>query len=167
MRKEEFLQLLRQALMGDVPPGVLEENVRYYDSYITEEVRKGRTEEEVIAEIGDPRLIARTIEDTTEGASDGGYEDIYMNGQTRGGTYQDRGGSEERRKEQDSFHVYNLSGGIWRFLIPILVFVVLFSIISLLFTVVGGIFAMLSPILGPLLIIWFLVWIFRRSGRRW
>lgn len=68
MRKEEFLQTLRRALTGDVPPGVVEENIRYYDSYIGEEVRKGRTEEEVIREIGDPRLIARTIEDTTDGA---------------------------------------------------------------------------------------------------
>ena len=74
MRKEEFLQTLRRALTGDVPPGVVEENIRYYDSYITEEVRKGRTEEEVTGEIGDPRLIARTIEDTTDGAGEGRYQ---------------------------------------------------------------------------------------------
>ena len=74
MRKEEFLQTLRRALTGDVPPGVVEENIRYYDSYIGEEVRKGRTEEEVIREIGDPRLIARTIEDTTDGAGEGRYQ---------------------------------------------------------------------------------------------
>ena len=39
MRKEEFLQTLRRALTGDVPPGVVEENIRYYDGYISEEVR--------------------------------------------------------------------------------------------------------------------------------
>ena len=74
MRKEEFLQILRRALTGDVPPGVVEENIRYYDGYIADEVRKGRTEEEVIAEIGDPRLIARTIEDTTDGAGNSRYQ---------------------------------------------------------------------------------------------
>ena len=73
MRKEEFLQTLRRALTGDVPPGVVEENIRYYDGYITEEIRKGRREEEVIEEIGDPRLIARTIEDTTDSAGDSQY----------------------------------------------------------------------------------------------
>ena len=71
MRKDEFLQTLRRALNGNVPPRVVEENVRYYDGYISDEVRKGRSEEEVIEEIGDPRLIARTIEDTTDGAGEG------------------------------------------------------------------------------------------------
>ena len=35
MNKEEFLRRLRQALAGDVPPSVIEENIRYYDSYIS------------------------------------------------------------------------------------------------------------------------------------
>ena len=48
MRKDEFLQTLRRALNGNVPPRVVEENVRYYDGYISDEVRKGRSEEEVI-----------------------------------------------------------------------------------------------------------------------
>ena len=75
MRKDEFLQTLRRALNGNVPPRVVEENVRYYDGYISDEVRKGRSEEEVIEEIGDPRLIARTIEDTTDGAGEGEFVD--------------------------------------------------------------------------------------------
>ena len=58
-----------------MPPRVVEENVRYYDGYISDEVRKGRSEEEVIEEIGDPRLIARTIEDTTDGAGEGAFVD--------------------------------------------------------------------------------------------
>ena len=167
MKKDEFLRLLREALQGDVPAAVIEENIRYYNSYISEEVGKGRSEEEVIAEIGDPRLIANTIEDTTDGASDGGYEETY-DGQSRYGGYQresqpDRSGEEQSHR---SFHVFNLSGGIWRFLIPIAIFLVLFLIVNLVFTVIGGIFAFLSPILGPLLLIWFAVWIFKRSGRR-
>ena len=85
MRKEEFLQTLRRALTGDVPQGVVEENIRYYDGYITEEVRKGRTEEEVIGEIGDPRLIARTIEDTTDTSKDAQYstDNAYEYGTSR------------------------------------------------------------------------------------
>jgi len=75
MRKDEFLQTLRRALNGNVPPRVVEENICYYDGYISDEVRKGRSEEEVIDEIGDPRLIARTIEDTTDGAGEGEFVD--------------------------------------------------------------------------------------------
>ena len=167
MKKDEFLRLLREALQGDVPAAVIEENIRYYNNYISEEMGKGRSEEEVIAEIGDPRLIANTIEDTTDGASDGGYEETY-DGESRYGGYQRESQADRSREDEShgSFHVFNLSGGIWRFLIPIAIFCVLFLIVNLVFTVVGGIFAFLSPVLGPLLLIWFVVWLFKRSGRR-
>ena len=88
MRKDEFLQILRRALNGEVPPSVVEETIRYYDDYITQESRKGASEEEVIAEIGDPRLIAKTIEDTTDGAGEGGYQDDF--GETAQGTTVER-----------------------------------------------------------------------------
>lgn len=61
MEKKEFLQSLRNHLAGEVPTPVLESNIRYYDSYISEH---GSTSEEVrqcIDEMGDPRLIATTI----------------------------------------------------------------------------------------------------------
>ena len=32
MRKTEFLQELREALQGEVPASVIQENVRYYDT---------------------------------------------------------------------------------------------------------------------------------------
>lgn len=111
MRKDEFLQTLRRALNGNVPPRVVEENVRYYDGYISDEVRKGRSEEEVIEEIGDPRLIARTIEDTTDGAGEGEFVDddasAYSRSSDRGyGTYDsDRTGSTQRH----SMHYIDLS----------------------------------------------------------
>ena len=66
MNKEEFIQALRRDLSGDVPQNVLEENVQYYREYIDGEVAKGRSEEEVVGELGTPRLIAKNIEDTTE-----------------------------------------------------------------------------------------------------
>ena len=70
MRKSEFLQELKEALQGEVSGGVLQENLRYYDNYITQETAAGRREEDVIDEIGSPRLIARTIIDSSEAAGD-------------------------------------------------------------------------------------------------
>ena len=52
MNRDEFLRTLREALAGEVAPNIIEENVRYYDAYITDEVRKGRREEDVIEELG-------------------------------------------------------------------------------------------------------------------
>ncbi len=163
MRKEEFLQSLRRSLNGDVPPGVIEENIRYYDSYITSEVLKGRTEEEVTAEIGDPRLIARTIEDTTDGAEDNPYSTY-----SQSYTYEDP----DRRSDdvrdgnsygtKGSFHYIDLNKWYWKLLILVVVFAVLY----LVFAIVGGILSLLAPILVPLLVIWMVVWIFRMNNRR-
>ena len=68
MRKTEFLQELREALDGEVSASVIQSNISYYDQYISQEAAKGRREEEVIEEIGSPRLIAKTIIDSSEGA---------------------------------------------------------------------------------------------------
>ena len=70
MRKTEFLQELREALDGEVSASVIQSNISYYDQYISQEAAKGRSEEEVIEEIGSPRLIAKTIIDSSEGAGE-------------------------------------------------------------------------------------------------
>lgn len=61
MNKQDFIDRLRMALNGRVSPGLVMDNVNYYEDYINTEIRKGRTEEEVLESLGDPRLIARTI----------------------------------------------------------------------------------------------------------
>ena len=71
MDRNEFVSTLRAALTGEVSPAVVEDNVRYYQNYISQEIASGRREEDVMEELGDPRLIARTIIDTQ---GDGGYE---------------------------------------------------------------------------------------------
>ena len=70
MNRDEFLRTLREALSGEIPPNIIEENIRYYDAYIADEVRKGRTEEEVIEELGGARVIAKTIIDVAAAGGD-------------------------------------------------------------------------------------------------
>ena len=53
MEKEEFLRTLGGALSGEVPQHIIQENLRYYDNYISDEMRKGRTEADIIEELGD------------------------------------------------------------------------------------------------------------------
>lgn len=40
MTRREFLEKLREALSNDLNNQVVQENVRYYESYIAEEVNK-------------------------------------------------------------------------------------------------------------------------------
>lgn len=71
MRKAEFLKELEDALTGEVSAAVMRENLNYYSQYISSECLKGRSEEEVIREIGSPRLTARTIIDSSAAGADG------------------------------------------------------------------------------------------------
>lgn len=166
MRKDEFLQTLRRALNGNVPPRVVEDNVQYYNDYISEEVRKGRSEEEVIDEIGDPRLIARTIEDTTDGAGEGefvdggdGYQQSSAR-QTRGYGEYDQSTADSRQKS--SIHYIDLSKWYWRALAVVAVF----AVIYLVFMVIGGVLTLIAPLIGPLFLIWLVVTLFKNRNSR-
>ena len=68
MSKTEFLDILYNQLSGQMPEGSVAAHVQYYRNYIEDEQQKGRTETEVLSELGDPRLIARTLLDTEVGA---------------------------------------------------------------------------------------------------
>lgn len=61
MTKEEFLQELRIALQGRIPQAQVNEHLLYYEAYILEESRKGRTVGQVVEYLGDPRLLAKTL----------------------------------------------------------------------------------------------------------
>ena len=48
-------------LAGGLDSAQVAENVRYYQEYIDSEVRRGRSEREVLDQLGDPRLLAKSI----------------------------------------------------------------------------------------------------------
>ncbi len=64
MTKEEFLTELRTSLTGNVSSDLINDNLNYYEDYINTEIRKGKSEEEVLDGLGSPRLLARTITET-------------------------------------------------------------------------------------------------------
>lgn len=61
MDREEFIEKLQRALAGGLSSSQVAENVRYYTEYIDSEIRKGRSEAEVMSQLGDPRLLAKSI----------------------------------------------------------------------------------------------------------
>ncbi len=61
MSKQEFLKKLEQELELELPLKKVKEHIRYYNEFIDGEVRTGKSEEEVLEELGDPRLIAKNI----------------------------------------------------------------------------------------------------------
>ncbi len=61
MEKTEFIERLQRALAAGISSSQVVENVRYYQDYIDSEIRKGRSEKEVMDSLGDPRLLAKSI----------------------------------------------------------------------------------------------------------
>ena len=146
MSREEFLAGLEEALAGEVPASVIRENLNYYNSYISQEMAKGRTVDEIVDEIGEPRIVARTIIDSSEAA----------------GAFEDAGSTYESQSETSSHvHYFDLSKWYWKLLLMLAVFVVF----SAVFRLLGGIFALLVRFAGPVLML-LLVWWFIKSLRR-
>ena len=84
MNREEFLRQFREALEGKVPEQVINENAAYYRNYIHDQVNSGKSESEVLRALGDPRLLAKTIEESSRfssgrGGSQRAYESSYGN----------------------------------------------------------------------------------------
>lgn len=75
MSREEFLQILRSQLSEAMSEQQVQSHLHYYDQYITNEIHKGRSEADVLESLGDPRLIARTLIDTSGAARETIYEE--------------------------------------------------------------------------------------------
>ena len=70
MNKYDFLRQLEEQLEGFVSSQEIAESVQYYREYIEEEIRLGKTEEEVLASLGSANSIANSIIDARGNDSD-------------------------------------------------------------------------------------------------
>lgn len=61
MDKRAFMEKLQRALAGGLNSIQVADNMRYYQDYIESEIRKGRSEADVLEQLGDPRLLAKSI----------------------------------------------------------------------------------------------------------
>lgn len=160
MTKEEFLYGLRRALLSTGSPSLIEENMRFYSSYIDGELSKGRSLEEVMEELGDPRLIANSIKTAA------GYDDEFA------GTIvesEESGYASFNREKEDSetgeFKSFSLTGNSARIAL-IGTVVVLVLVVILLVALVAGVLSLLAPVLVPLIVLGIIFQIFTRTFRR-
>lgn len=158
MNKEEFLQGLQNALSGEVPPAVIRENLNYYSDYIQTEINKGRSAAEVMEELGDPRLIARTIIDTTPGAGGSNYESYYNDSADQ---YQDDSRQQNSRQSTGSFKYHDLNKWYWKLLGIVMVIMVF----SLIITIVGGLLRLVVPMLPVIGAVLLIMWLVRGPRR--
>ncbi|EOS68709.1 hypothetical protein C818_03524 [Lachnospiraceae bacterium MD308] len=149
MTKREFLDKMREALSNDLAEPAVRENIEYYDVYMTDEIERGRSEEELVEEMGDPWMIARTIIDISE------PEDMKLNY-----VYEEEGQSYNGRQDSYAGQTGFFVRGGWKLVVALLG---LIGVLLALVAVVGGIISLVAPILVPVLIIMFVI---RLLGRR-
>ena len=150
MSKQEFIDRLRLALSGKISAVEVAEHVNYYEDYINTQIRMGTSEEDVLSNLGDPRLIAKSIlnasgaaeEDYRRDDADNFDKEYYRETETKG-----------------AFGNQALNFGLRmpRWLLALVVILIIVVILSVVFSVLS----FLAPILIPILVVAFLVKLFR------
>ena len=126
MKKSEFIAELKEALEHNLTPQKIKEHVDYYEDYIRGEVKKGRDEEDVVNELGDPWAIAKTIR-LSEGME--GQETTYT-------------------VQEDTLEPETKRGWNWKVILGIvLLVIILFGVFSVAMGLLGLVIRYAFPIL--------------------
>lgn len=149
MDRTEFIERLQRALAGGVNSSRVAENVQYYREYIDIEIRKGRSEEEVLGSLGDPRLLAKSIIEANKRAG-------VSEGTNR--TYDEEREESYAEKWRNAMKQNAMRVPGW--LILLIAVVIFLLIIGLAFSVIS----ILAPIIIPVLLVLLVVNYFK--GRK-
>ena len=158
MTKYEFINGLKAALENELDNNKVLENVNYYNDYIDSEIRNGRSESDVIAELGDPWAIAKTIIDSESSGSNNYEEYSYTSTEdevSRRGGYDN---SYDRASGGPKVHIFGLDSW-WKKLLLILGVI---GVIMIVFSIVTGIISLIAPFIVPLIIISFVLKILKK-----
>ena len=158
MTKQEFLEGLQERLLEEGADVLVPENLNYYDSYIEEEKQKGRTEEDVLAELGNPALIARSILEAA------GYELDGIPDQDPGRYDNARTTEEEQFGQQFSEKMEHAEETFRPVRDTVMPWVILAAVLFIVIILALGFFAILSRLLVPILIVVVIVRIVRMFG---
>jgi uncharacterized membrane protein len=157
MDEQEFLDILRKSLVNKIPESEIDNNINYYNNYISSSNTQGTTKEERLTELGDPRLIARTIVDAYK-MSKNSIHSPYRNQNTT--EYEDSSYSDEKENNHNNqgrawnvkFHSTNMPW--YQKIIGVLILVLIFIIVI----IIGGVLLNVFFAIGvPILIILFII----------
>jgi len=147
MTKQEFLEELKQALSDEVSAEVMMDSYRFYANYIEDEIRNGKTEGQVLEELGSPLLIARSIiaAQSRERVADEEYtEDGRTRRVSRKKASRQSGDTRQRKQFQFDFNSWYAK---------VLYIAVLILLIMLVFCIIKGLFWIFIRIGIPILLI--------------
>ena len=149
MTKNEFLQGLKEELEGRVTHSAIQENIRYYDDYISQEVLKGSTEDRP---------------DGYDEYGSGPAEEREAGTGSRSPFGSQGNGQENPYTGHSHIHFLDFSKWYVRLGAGLVVFCVIFLIMSVFFGIVGLAGFILAHI-WPVLVILMIIWMFRGPRR--
>lgn len=152
MSKQEFLERLSEALREAMDDRSAYEHISYYSGYIDDEIRKGRSEEEVVSELGNPRLIAKSIIDRGGYTSSEASYTTYDTRRTGNGMSGDDGFEDKNQNVR-----FTINGnGVNPVIAKVVGAVVLIVILALVLLVLWGISWLVIKIVLPIVLVLFL-----------
>ncbi|MGN0400509.1 MAG: DUF1700 domain-containing protein [Blautia sp.] len=152
MTKREFLEEMQDALVQDLSSGQVNGHIRYYSQYIDQETAKGLSEEDVIQKLGNPRLIAKTLVDTSaEDGNDTNSYGTYEQNKYSQGDYGTADGEWIRESNNRRFHTtreqkIHIALGI----------LITIGIIALIISIISALLPVVLPVLAVLLLLSYL-----------
>lgn len=169
MNRNEFLRILRESLEMSLEKDAINAQLDYYDKYISDEMKNGKTEKDVIAELGDPRLIAKTIKtvsNTNDVTSDSENNKSSSKNHENSSGYS-RGYSNTQSNGNRKYSTYVDTSGIGCVIAGLVVFIIISLILRMFGYMVYGLgnLAFSGPI-GFLFVLALMYFLFGRGGRR-
>ncbi len=150
MNRSEFMDTLHRALAGNLTSSTVNENMRYYEEYFDTQLRSGQSEEEIIAGLGDPRLLAKTIIQASKSQarsySGREYDEVYEDGSGENG--------ENSGREDGRPRIYKMPG--WM----LLVLVVLLALAAI--SIISSVVSMILPVIIPFICVAFIIRMLRK-----
>lgn len=161
--KESFINELSDALSGRVPSDKYYEVIHYYERYFRDELKKGKSEEQICNSLGSPRLIAKSVIESQADAAGGDYiydapyerdyrkrEDSYNRDDTPKGWHIN---TDETGKTSLAFGKLDFSSVAGKIVIAILLILLLCVILGVIYIGAKIFFYVILPVAMILLII--------------
>ncbi len=180
MNRKEFIKELEEAMLEQMDISEAAPHIRYYQDFIDNEISKGNREEDILARLHSPRLVAKNIIDNSESANK--YKS-YIPNKSKSDTrksdtsyhYKESKYSEEKNEYTSQFErtgtepiSFSINGkqikALW---MKIVFFAILAVIVLLGIAVIGGILWIISRVVLPCIIIIGAFYIIKRIIGKW
>lgn len=157
MTKNDFLDQLRNTLNGELPESEIDSNMKFYEDYINTK-NSEMEESRVMEQLGDPRLIAKTIIETYQISHAPLYHNIKHNSAYQDAHATDEDNYKSRHDEYgrntERYAGHNVTGFSLNWFQKLSLILILIIVIVML-VVVGGILIRIFFSIGlPLIVIY-------------